>query len=118
MATILIAEDDPVIVTLFLKRMQSTRHDVKVARDGQDALQIALSEEPDLIILDLRLPKLDGLSVLKAIRLQRLTMPIIAVTGLDDDDSREQAFLFGANEYVTKPFVFSHLMTCIRVYIG
>jgi DNA-binding response OmpR family regulator len=117
-ATILIAEDDPVLVTLFLRRLQNTSHQVKVARDGQKALHLALSEEPDLIVLDLKLPKLDGVSVLSAIRGQRLKVPIIAMTGLDDDDSREQALLLGANEYVTKPFVFNHLMACINAYIG
>lgn len=118
MATILIAEDDPVIVTLFLRRFEDTKHQIKVARDGQMALRLALSEKPDLIVLDLMLPKLDGVSVLSAIRGQRLTMPIIAMTGLDDDNSREHTLLLGANEYVTKPFAFNHLMACIHAYIG
>lgn len=118
MANILIAEDDPVIVTLCLKRFQNTPHQVTVARDGERALQLALAEKPDLIVLDLMLPKLDGVSVLSAIRGQRLAMPIIAMTGLDDDESREQTLLMGANEYITKPFAFNHLMTCITVYIG
>ncbi|MEM9264900.1 MAG: response regulator [Cyanobacteria bacterium P01_F01_bin.13] len=118
MTSILIAEDDPVIVTLLLKRFEKTTHHTQVARDGQTALHLALSGEFDLIVLDLMLPKLDGMSVISAIRAQRLQVPIIAMTALDDDDSRDQALLLGANEYVTKPFALNHLLTCIHAYIG
>ena len=117
MSNILIAEDDPVIVTLLLRRFQNTKHSTQVARNGPTALQLALSGEFHLIILDLMLPKLDGMSVLSAIRGQRLQVPIIAMTALDDDDSRQHALLLGANEYITKPFALSHLLTCIHAYV-
>ncbi|MEO0868752.1 MAG: response regulator [Cyanobacteria bacterium J06642_11] len=118
MKNILIAEDDPVIVTLLLKRFNDSQHHIHVATNGQTALQLALSEEFHLIVLDLRLPELDGLSILKSIRAQGLQMPIIAMTGLDDDHNRQKALLLGVNEYITKPFAINHLLTCMHVYMA
>ena len=100
---ILVVDDEPPIVDLLVYNLQRANYEVLVARDGKEALDIARREEPDLIILDLMLPYLDGLEVCRALRRER-DVPIIMLTARDSEVDRVVGLELGADDYVVKPF--------------
>lgn len=102
-ARILIVDDEPAIVDVLVYNLQRANYDVVVARDGREALTRARQEEPDLIILDLMLPHLDGLEVCRALRRER-DVPIIMLTARDSEVDRVVGLELGADDYVVKPF--------------
>jgi two-component system, OmpR family, response regulator VicR len=102
-ARILVVDDEPPIVDLLVYNLQRANYEVLVARDGKDALDMARREEPDLIILDLMLPYLDGLEVCRALRRER-DVPIIMLTARDSEVDRVVGLELGADDYVVKPF--------------
>ena len=108
-ARILVADDEPPIVDLLQYNLQRANYEVLVARDGQEALTKARQEEPDLIILDLMLPYLDGLEVCRALRRER-DVPIIMLTARDSEVDRVVGLELGADDYVVKPFSVRELM--------
>ena len=117
MASILIIEDEPRIVSFLSQGLQQSGHQTLAVTNGERALPLALSEMFDLVLLDLVLPELDGVSILRAIRAQRLRVPVIVVTALFSEEDRSRALFLGANEYITKPFRFEHLLSYIRNYV-
>jgi len=108
-ARILVVDDEPPIVDLLQYNLQRANYEVLVARDGQEALTKARQEEPDLIILDLMLPHLDGLEVCRALRRER-DVPIIMLTARDSEVDRVVGLELGADDYVVKPFSVRELM--------
>ena len=108
-ARILVVDDEPPIVDLLVYNLQRANYDVVVARDGKEALTKARQEEPDLIILDLMLPHLDGLEVCRALRRER-DVPIIMLTARDSEVDRVVGLELGADDYVVKPFSVRELM--------
>ncbi len=108
-ARILVVDDEPPIVDLLQYNLQRANYEVLVARDGQEALIKARQEEPDLIILDLMLPHLDGLEVCRALRRER-DVPIIMLTARDSEVDRVVGLELGADDYVVKPFSVRELM--------
>jgi DNA-binding response OmpR family regulator len=116
-ATILIVEDEPQIVSFLSKGLRRAGYQIRIAEDGLKALSLATSETFDLILLDVGLPGLDGISVLVEARSQGIRTPVIVVTARSGDDDREQSLSLGANDYITKPFKFSELLTCVRSYV-
>ncbi len=102
-ARILVVDDEPTIVDLLQYNLQRASYEVLVARDGQEALTKARQEKPDLIILDLMLPRLDGLEVCRALRRER-DVPIIMLTARDAEVDRVVGLELGADDYVVKPF--------------
>jgi two-component system phosphate regulon response regulator PhoB len=104
--TILIVEDDPDILNLVAWHLKAADYHVLKAQDGDGALEIAMAERPDLIILDLMLPGMDGLEVCKAIKRQRETthVPIIMLTARGEEADRIVGLELGADDYVVKPF--------------
>jgi two-component system response regulator VicR len=88
-------------------------YEVVVARDGEQALTLARREQPDLIVLDLMLPKLDGLEVCRALRRER-DVPIIMLTALDAEIDRVVGLELGADDYVVKPFSVRELMARVK----
>jgi two-component system response regulator VicR len=93
--------------------LKRAHHQVVVARDGEEALHLARREQPDLIILDLMLPRLDGLEVCRAIRRER-DVPIIMLTARDAEVDRVVGLELGADDYVVKPFSVRELMVRVR----
>ncbi|NEQ54958.1 MAG: response regulator [Leptolyngbya sp. SIO3F4] len=85
--------------------------------NGERALPLALSKMFDLVLFDLMLPALDGVSILSAIRSQRIQVPVIVATTLHGEKDRSHALFLGANEYITKPFGFEHLLQHIQAYV-
>ena len=99
--------------------LEMAGHNVVEATDGEQAVSVALSEHPDLILMDLSLPKLDGLAATRRIREQQdlSDVPIVAVSAHDGAESREAALAAGCNEYVTKPIDFDQLNNIISRFL-
>lgn len=114
---ILVVDDDPAarrILTLLLQ----TAGEVLEASMGDEALRIIAAERPRLMLLDMTMPGMSGLEVLKAVRTSAVGMTIIVVTGQNDIELAKQALELGAAEYITKPFELPHLkekvMRCMQ----
>lgn len=117
---ILIVDDS--VTSLMWQKMilKGGPYEVITAQDGEEAVAKAVEERPDLILLDVVMPRLDGLGACKAIRQNAVTRetPIIMVTTRADMESMEQAFANGCNDYVTKPIDKLELLTKIEAYLG
>ena len=101
---VLIIEDEISISTLLEYNLKQAEYDVITALDGQEGLKRAIEEQPDLILLDLMLPKLDGMEVCKELRVQKINTPIIMLTAKDDEFDKVLGLELGADDYMTKPF--------------
>ncbi|MEI4829573.1 response regulator transcription factor [Bacillus sp. FJAT-53711] len=101
---ILVVDDEEFILTLIEFNLQQAGFEVITAMDGETALHKAQTERPDLIILDLMLPKMDGMEVCKELRLQRIMTPILMLTAKDDEFDKVLGLELGADDYMTKPF--------------
>jgi DNA-binding response OmpR family regulator len=112
-AKILIVDDEPPIVDMLSYNLKRGNYEVVVACDGEEALQKARLEQPDLIILDLMLPRLDGLEVCRTLRRER-DVPIIMLTARDDEIDRVVGLELGADDYVVKPFSMRELMVRVK----
>ncbi|MBT9314496.1 response regulator transcription factor [Leptothoe spongobia] len=117
MASILIIEDEPRTVSFLSQGLQQMGYRTFAVTNGERALPLALSKMFDLVLLDLMLPGLEGVSILSVIRAQRLQVPVIVMTALSSEKERSHAFLLGANEYIAKPFNFDYLLSHIRTYV-
>ena len=115
-AHVLVIEDDPAIRSSLVRSLTDRGHAVSSARSGLDGLQQALDENPDLVLLDLGLPDLDGHSLLSMLRAVRQT-PVIVVTARDDDPSVVKALDAGADDYVVKPFGMEQLEARMRAVL-
>ena len=100
---ILIAEDDPKSRALLAKFLKAQGHEVIPAQDGQEALALFREKAPDLVLLDVMMPRVDGWGVLKEIRAQGST-PVILVTVKDATEDKVHGLSLGADDYITKPF--------------
>ena len=115
MNRILIAEDEPRIASFLEKGLKANGFTTTLAKDAEEAINLALSDNFDLLLLDLGLPKLDGLEVLEQLRGQGLTFPIIILTARDDINDKVAGLEGGADDYVTKPFRFEELLARVRL---
>ncbi len=102
--TVLVVEDDEAIRTGIADALQFTGYVVLEAGDGEAGLEAALSSDCDLVLLDLVMPKRDGLEVLEEIRRHRPTLPVIILTARGDEADRVRGLRLGADDYVVKPF--------------
>jgi two-component system, OmpR family, alkaline phosphatase synthesis response regulator PhoP len=102
--TVLVVEDEISIATLLKYNLEQAGFDVLLAHDGQDGLDMAVEQSPDLMLLDLMLPKLDGVEVCKELRRLRINVPIIMLTARDDEFDKVLGLELGADDYMTKPF--------------
>lgn len=112
-ARILVVDDEPPIINMLAYNLKQANYDVLIARDGEEALQQARQEQPDLIILDIMLPKMDGLDVCRTLRRER-DVPIIMLTARDDEIDRVVGLELGADDYVVKPFSVRELMVRVK----
>lgn len=116
--TILLVEDFEDSRFMMRRLLEMGGYRVVEATNGREAVEFAESECPDLILMDLSLPELDGLSATKLIReIEKLCdVPIVALTGHDTGEFHSQALAAGCNEYVTKPVDFDHLENVVQRY--
>jgi DNA-binding response OmpR family regulator len=112
-ATILVVDDEPAIVDVLTYNLEKAHYRVFVARDGKEALEQARRQKPDLMILDLMLPGLDGLEVCRMIRREE-NLPIIMLTARDEEIDRVVGLELGADDYVVKPFSMRELMARVK----
>lgn len=115
MSRILLAEDEPRIVSFLEKGLRSNGFTTTRAGDGITALELACSGEMDLVVLDIGLPLMDGFTVLKQLRSQGFTLPVIVLTARDAVDDTVTGLSLGADDYVRKPFAFEELLARIRL---
>ncbi len=101
---ILVVDDDQAILTLLEYNLKKEGYEVKTAADGQEALTLALSRDFDFILLDIMLPKLDGIEVTKRLRQEKVVTPIIMLTARDEEMDKIIGLELGADDYITKPF--------------
>ncbi len=113
MKKILVVDDEPKIVQLVRDYLESSGFGVQVARDGKSALASAHTEKPDLIVLDLGLPGLDGLDVMRELRKTQNT-PIIILTARSEETDKLIGLELGADDYLTKPFSPKELVARVR----
>jgi CheY-like chemotaxis protein len=120
MAKILLVEDHQEIWDFLSRRLKRRGYDVVVAQDGEQGLQKARSEAPDLLLLDMNLPVMDGWTVAKTLRAEDATrhLPIIALTAHAMAGDREKALEAGCNDYHPKPVDFSQLLTQIEAALA
>jgi len=111
---LLLIEDEPAIVRYLERGLREEGHQIQSANTGEDGMQIALTEDIDLVIVDIGLPGMDGHAVLSAIRRQKPAMPALMLTARDDVASKVRALDAGADDYVVKPFAFAELAARIR----
>ncbi|MBA2631886.1 MAG: response regulator transcription factor [Chloroflexi bacterium] len=116
MATILVVDDEPKITRLVRDYLESAGFAVVTAADGREALMRARTEHPDLVILDLGLPHLDGLDVTRRLRREG-DVPIIMLTARDDETDKLIGLELGADDYVTKPFSPRELVARVRAVL-
>jgi two-component system, cell cycle response regulator DivK len=111
----LVVEDFEDSRFMMRRLLEMAGHAVVEATDGEQAIQMALEKHPDVILMDLSLPKLDGLAATKRLRARRgfRNVPILAVSAHDGPDSRAAALEAGCNDYVTKPIDFDQLKRVI-----
>ncbi len=114
---ILIAEDDEALGKFVRQGLEGEHYRVDVVGDGEQARTAATNSEYDLIVLDLNLPTLDGVSVLRHVRLNRPTVPVLVLTQRTRVEDRVQCLDTGADDYLPKPFSFSELSARIRALL-
>ena len=108
-AKILVVDDEPRYTNIIQFNLAARGYRVLIAHDGETAIGLAINEVPDLIILDVRMPDINGFDVCKQVR-QFSTVPVIFLTALTDDVHKIQGLTLGADDYVTKPFSLGELL--------
>ena len=111
--TILVVDDEKPIVDILLYNLEKEGYETLEANDGVTAVDIALDKQPDLILLDIMLPRMDGLTVCKRIK-QSLNVPILMLTAKDEEIDKILGLELGADDYITKPFSVRELMARIK----
>ena len=111
--TILIVDDEKPIVDILVYNLQKEGYNTLEANDGETAVEIALDKKPDLILLDIMLPKMDGLAVCKKIR-HTLNIPILMLSAKDEEIDKIVGLELGADDYVTKPFSVRELIARVK----
>jgi DNA-binding response OmpR family regulator len=117
MSKVLIVEDNEAMETALRDGFQYEGFEVVVARDGEEGLKLATEASPDLIILDVMLPKMNGLDVCKKIRGDGNTVPIIILTARGQEIDKVLGLKLGADDYITKPFSFMELMARVEAVL-
>lgn len=113
---ILVVDDEQVITTLLERTLRDAGFDVTVANDGNSALAKLAEKEPDLILMDIKMPGLDGYEVLKRVR-ETYDMPVLMLTAVRGEYAIEHSLGLGADSYILKPFVPNVLVARIRAIL-
>jgi two-component system, OmpR family, response regulator len=111
---ILVVEDDRTVGQYVKRGLEEQRYQADLVEDGMEGLRLASGGRYDLIVLDLRLPEMNGLEVLRTLRDRGNTTPILVLTAQDAVDFKVQALRAGADDYVTKPFAFEELLARVE----
>src|SRR5512134_37572 len=113
---ILVVDDEPAVTDLLAYNLRKAHYDVLTAADGRTALQLAKDSKPDLILLDLMIPQIDGFDVCRELR-KSSHVPIIMITARGEEIDRVVGLEIGADDYVTKPFSVRELMARVKAVL-
>jgi DNA-binding response OmpR family regulator len=116
-AQILIVEDEPKISRVLQLELEYENYQTEIANNGKDALRLLQEKEWDLVLLDIMIPELSGLEVLRRIRRTDENTPIILLTARDEIHDKVSGLDIGANDYITKPFQIEELLARVRVHL-
>lgn len=116
-AKILVVEDEPNMVVGLRDNFEFEGYEVITARDGVEGLQRALEESPDLVVLDVMMPRMSGLEVCKQLRAKRASLPIIMLTARGQEVDKVVGLELGADDYVTKPFSIRELLARVKAVL-
>jgi len=114
---VLIIEDDPALLRGLRDNFEAQNYRVNLARDGREGLSAALANPPDLLLLDIMLPKMNGYEICRAIRAKQLEMPIIMLTAKGQEEDIIRGLELGADDYVTKPFSIRELLARAKAFL-
>ena len=114
---LLLVEDDLKIASFVLKGLKEAGFAIDHATNGEDGLQLALNEPYDVAIIDIMLPKLDGLTLIEALRRKKINTPVIILSAKRTVDDRIKGLQTGSDDYLTKPFAFSELLARVQALI-
>jgi DNA-binding response OmpR family regulator len=114
---ILLVEDETKVASFIQKGLEEEQYQVDVAHDGEEGLRRALASEHDLIILDILLPKRDGMSILREVRERRIDTPVLILTAKDSVEDRVAGLNSGCDDYLPKPFAFAELLARSRALL-
>jgi heavy metal response regulator len=114
---VLVVEDDKKVASLIVKGLKQEGFAVDHAADGEDGLHLALNEPYDACIIDIMLPKLDGLSLIEEMRHQKISTPVIILSAKRSVDDRVKGLQTGSDDYLVKPFAFSELLARVQALI-
>jgi two-component system OmpR family response regulator len=114
---VLVAEDDQKIASFVVKGLRESGFAVDHAANGEDGLHLALTEPYDVAVVDIMLPKLDGLSLIDQLRRQKIETPVIILSAKRSVDDRVKGLQAGSDDYLTKPFAFSELLARVQALI-
>ena len=117
MAKILIVEDDKIIAQGLKRAMEMEGHSVIAAHDGYDGLYMAKNENPDLLILDIMMPEMNGFEIITELRRTSSPVPIIVVSARTESTDRVKGLDLGADDYICKPFDLNELLARVRRFI-
>src|SRR6266702_1888694 len=114
--TLVAADDDPQLLRLMTRNLQLEGFDVLAASDGQQALELIENNAPDLVLLDVMMPKMDGFTVCYRVR-EFSSVPIIIITARGQDQDKVRGLDLGADDYLTKPFSVEELLARVRAVL-
>lgn len=114
---VLLIEDDKIIASFVLKGLREAGFAVDRATDGEEGLLLARKGSYDVAIIDIMLPRLDGLTVVRSLREAKQSIPVIILSAKDKVEDRVKGLQFGADDYLTKPFAFSELLARVQALI-
>src|SRR5713101_3055166 len=119
MRKVLVVDDEPVLVETIAYNLEQAGYEVTTAADGASALEVARRERPDLVILDIMLPEMDGLEVCRLLRRENstATTPIMMLTAKGEEIDKVVGLEVGADDYVTKPFGRRELLARVRALL-
>ncbi|MCV9900338.1 response regulator transcription factor [Exiguobacterium sp. N5] len=117
MQTILVVEDDSKIARLLELELKHAGYAVMVATDGRTGLERALSDDVDLVLLDVMLPQMSGLEVVRRLKEERPLLPVLMVTARGDRYDKVSGLDLGADDYITKPFEIEEVLARIRAFL-
>ncbi len=114
---LLVVEDEKTLADLIKEGLEEEGFSVDVAYDGQEGLFMAQNEPFDLVVLDIMLPEIDGIEILKSMRNNKITTPVLMLTAKSDVEDKVSALNIGADDYLTKPFSFEELLARIKAVL-
>lgn len=117
MMRILVVEDEKKVASFIKKGLEEEFYSIDLAYDGKEGLRLAMSDEYDLIILDIMLPLKDGISMLKELREEKISTPVLLLTAKDNTNDKVGGLDSGADDYLTKPFAFEELLARVRALL-